>query len=119
MRNEGRAEAFMARSTISQFIAAGIDTQRCSNPACVGRHHTMVARFATALCHALGLAFTFGVEDHDRGTIFMSLYDFQNAELEILQCFSRRSLPHLTITFRPARLTTLLWTDESHKNDGL
>jgi len=30
MQNEGRAEAFMARSTISQLSAAGIDTQRCA-----------------------------------------------------------------------------------------
>jgi len=40
MQNEGRAEAFMARSTISQFIAAGIDTQRWSRcePARQQRH---------------------------------------------------------------------------------
>jgi len=43
MQNDGRAETFMARSNISQLIAAGIATQRSSKPAGPGRHHTMAA----------------------------------------------------------------------------
>jgi hypothetical protein len=43
----------------------------------------------------------------------------RDGRLEILLCFSRRSLPNSIITFRLARLTRPLRADKSYENDWL
>jgi hypothetical protein len=65
----------------------------------------------------LALIFGEGSEDNDGGRVFIPLETFAHALLEIHFCFSGRSLPHLIITFRPARLTRLAGADKTHKND--
>jgi hypothetical protein len=67
----------------------------------------------------LALIFGEGSEDDDGGRVFIPLETFAHALLEIHFCFSGRSLPHLIITFRPARLTRLPWADKPHKNHRL
>ena len=51
MQNDGRADAFMARSTISQLSAAGIATHRCSKECCSGANQP--ASSATNMITAL------------------------------------------------------------------
>ena len=51
--------------------------------------------------------------------MFILLQTFAHTALEIVLSFSRRSLPHLIITFSPARLGQLARADETHENDRL
>jgi hypothetical protein len=67
----------------------------------------------------LVLGFALWGKDHDNGAALVPSYAFFHAALEILLCFSRRSLPHLTITFCPTRQTRLAGADKSYANDWL
>jgi hypothetical protein len=80
-------------------------------------HFAQLKRLRRLKSHARSIGFNFGIEDYDGGRVFIPLETFPHALLEILLCFSGRSLPHLIITFRTARIAWLPRTDKSHEND--